>query len=713
MKNKTIGRLLAISLVLLSALCLLTAATPAFASEYSGTYKSIKYTISEGEVTVNGYTNTGISYFTIPEQIDGYPVTAIADGAFRNFSALTGINIKAPLKRIGNQAFMSCSKLTSITIPEGVTCIGDQAFMSCSKLTSITIPEGVTYIGDQALASCSALTAVSLPSSLEFVGDDLFYCSNRVTYTSYGHGLKYVGNKQNPYLVLAATMNYSGTVTLHPDTAIILDDAFAERNYITDLHIPPSVRFIGTGAFSKYSLSVSKGVHITDLESWCRITFATETSNPLYLGRALYLNGELIEELSIPEGIDKLGPYAFFFNAYVKSIDLPSTLTYVDPLAFKSCTGVERITVDEANPIYECYNNSIIEKNTRTLVLGCRSTTLEQDADIRAIGNNAFYECYITSITLPESVTSIGEYAFYSSDLQYIYIPDGVTIIGKHAFYNCTLLGPVTLPSKLSEIADYAFYGCRNLGGIVIPHGVTRIGICAFTNAYLYDFGVTIPYTVTSIGVTAFYQCQIPTVYYTGTLSQWNAVSISGNNDPIKSATWEHLHTGEWTLVSELSCTTPEIKERTCLGCRELLREEIPALGHDEYTAEAQAPTCTESGWDAYTACSRCAMSTYEELPALGHSGDEWVKIREATFTSAGLRGRICETCGAKEIQETPYKGDLDRDGGISNVDITLLLRELCGWNTAEPLEFADITGDGKINNRDIIALIQKLAERE
>lgn len=46
---------------------------------------------------------------------------------------------------------------------------------------------------------------------------------------------------------------------------------------------------------------------------------------------------------------------------------------------------------------------------------------------------------------------------------------------------------------------------------------------------------------------------------------------------------------------------------------------ELPALNHALEQHEAQAPTCTEIGWDAYETCSRCDHTTYTELPALNH----------------------------------------------------------------------------------------------
>ena len=45
----------------------------------------------------------------------------------------------------------------------------------------------------------------------------------------------------------------------------------------------------------------------------------------------------------------------------------------------------------------------------------------------------------------------------------------------------------------------------------------------------------------------------------------------------------------------------------------------VDALGHDNQKHNAKTPTCTESGWDAYTVCNRCGISTYEEKAATGH----------------------------------------------------------------------------------------------
>ena len=57
----------------------------------------------------------------------------------------------------------------------------------------------------------------------------------------------------------------------------------------------------------------------------------------------------------------------------------------------------------------------------------------------------------------------------------------------------------------------------------------------------------------------------------------------------------------------------------TCSRCAYTTYAELPAGGHDLIPHAAQAPTCTGKGWEAYDTCSRCDYTTYEELAALGH----------------------------------------------------------------------------------------------
>ena len=83
------------------------------------------------------------SVITVRAKYKDYPVTKIADSAFKNKTSLKKVTIANSVTNIGNSAFYGCSGLTSITIPDRVTSIGDYTFDGCCGLTSITIPDRV------------------------------------------------------------------------------------------------------------------------------------------------------------------------------------------------------------------------------------------------------------------------------------------------------------------------------------------------------------------------------------------------------------------------------------------------------------------------------------------------------------------------------------------------------------------------------------------
>ena len=131
----------------------------------------------------------------------------------------------------------------------------------------------------------------------------------------------------------------------------------------------------------------------------------------------------------------------------------------------------------------------------------------------------------------------------------------------------------------------------------------------------------------------------------------------------------------------EATCT----EDQVCTVCGAVLNA---ALGHALKEYEAQAPTCIEEGWEAYSVCSRCGYTTYTELPALGHQAGnaatcikpqvctmcsavlnaalgheiEVLEAVAATCTETGLsEGARCSRCGEvlAEQEQTPALGHL------------------------------------------------------
>ena len=95
----------------------------------------------------------------------------------------------------------------------------------------------------------------------------------------------------------------------------------------------------------------------------------------------------------------------------------------------------------------------------------------------------------------------------------------------------------------------------------------------------------------------------------------------------------------------------------TCSRCDYSTYAELPALDHGLIPHAGKAATCTESGWEAYDTCSRCDYSTYVELPAEGHDPIPHAG-KAATCTETGWKEYdTCSRCDYTTYQELDALG--------------------------------------------------------
>lgn len=143
--------------------------------EYSQTSYTVPETINGKPVTVIGYRAfspffPNLESITLPSTVN-----LIESFAFCECTALKSVNIPSGVTEIKEGTFQSCSSLVSINLPGSVTSIGDAAFSNCKSLDSIKIPDSVTSIGTAVFKNCSALTSVTLPNKLSKIPDSAFY----------------------------------------------------------------------------------------------------------------------------------------------------------------------------------------------------------------------------------------------------------------------------------------------------------------------------------------------------------------------------------------------------------------------------------------------------------------------------------------------------------------------------------------------------------
>lgn len=410
----------------------------------------------------------------------------------------TEIIIKAGTKNIQGGAFQHQSNLIAVTLPDGLTEIGDYAFDGCTFLNSIEIPNSVTRICEKAFRDCEDLETVKMSEGIKSIGEAAFRNCDRLV------NITIPGGTIDEYAF--ADCKRLKTVILGDKVTRLEHWAFCRCGALTSVTIGRGVTTIKDAFDGCSNLSA---VHISDMAAWCGIDFyysSGRSSNPLNnCAGNLYLNGEIVVDLVIPDGVTQINEYVFEGCSSIKSVKIPSSVKEIGWAAFRDCSNLKKAVLN--CPVIENFSYSPISE-------------IEIGDSVISIGNRAFRNLTnLTSIVIPDNVKSIGSSAFENCKaLSMVKLGRGIVSVGKEAFSGCVNITEVHLcdiaPWCNIDFADYRsnplccsrsklYLNGVLLTDLVIPDGVTKIKKYSF---YDESFSkVTIPSSVTSITKDAFY----------------------------------------------------------------------------------------------------------------------------------------------------------------------------------------------------------------
>jgi hypothetical protein len=191
---------------------------------------NLSYTINNGEVTIIGYIGTG-GAVVIPVTIEGKPVTAIANQAFKDKTTITSITLPDSVLSIGYEAFYHCEYLATVSFGSGVTTIGDWAFGHCYRLKSISIPNSVTSLGNGALSDCIELESVVLGNQVSSLGRYTFTNDYKLSSITLPASIASIGEQAFSHCTKLATINFQQSVPPSVNADSFMDVAAGAMGY--------------------------------------------------------------------------------------------------------------------------------------------------------------------------------------------------------------------------------------------------------------------------------------------------------------------------------------------------------------------------------------------------------------------------------------------------------------------------------------------------
>ncbi len=505
-------------------------------SNSDGVYNnSIKYIVSDDEITITGLVSYDIDYLYIPEEINGYKVTSIADESFDVSTRLSFIYIPSSVVYFENMFMMKDPSSIEFIKPifvayEGSTDIetisGFDFWFSNYDINDFVIIDSIIYVIENNEAK--VFKVFNDATMVTILNEVSGYTLTSIGFGSFGYSN--ITNIEIPNSVITIESNAfmsSALVSITFEEVSSLKTikrmAFYTCENLISITIPKSVITIEEVAFYQcsvitiYTSQSSKPTNWDD--EWsvdCIIVWESDSnSDGVYNNSIKYIvsDDEItitglvsydIDYLYIPEEINgykvtSIADESFDVSTRLSFIYIPSSVVYFENMfMMKDPSSIEFI-----KPIFVAYEGSTdietisgfdfwfsnYDINDFVIIDSIIYVIENNEAKVFKVFNDATMVTILNEVS-GYTLTSIGFGSFGYSNITNIEIPNSVITIESNAFMSSALVS-ITFEevSSLKTIKRMAFYTCENL------------------------ISITIPKSVITIEEVAFYQCSVITIY--------------------------------------------------------------------------------------------------------------------------------------------------------------------------------------------------------
>lgn len=655
----------------------------------------------------------------IPDEIDGLPVTEIADNVFvcdyddyymNHYVLLSAL--PSGLKVIGKNAFNGAI-IHNFELPEGIEVIGEHAFDS-SRIENLNIPASLKEIGDGAFAGCSLTGITVSPDSKYFTMEDKFLMNSDKTEII----CSLYDKRKTPWKIPSGVKKIRAC-------------AFPKSDFKKAVELPEGIEEIGDYAFSQVEISsINLPASLKKAGICClgynisEIVIDENNSNFTLEDGLLYSNTDkrvaasvlnsCPSKLVIREGTESIDDFSCAYHAGLSSVTLPESLKKIGANAF-TCSNFSDINLPEG-----------LEYIGSRAFVSTDISEINMPDTVTFLGDSAFENCEkLKKIKLSENLEAVYASSFAQTALAEITVPDSVKYLDNNAFSGCKIKkitltldlfksirtnynteyiirdadivedGPVfytadmktlikfrqefsennfVIPETVKTIDDYAFSDCYYVTKVVLPEGLKKIGTGAFRSCGLTE--ITVPESVENVGNDAFLFCD-----------ELLSAEFKGNNTEIGTGVFKNC----FKLCSvRLPEELEEIPENTFANTYKLNHLILPISLRTADNLPEAAETLiigknTETNPDVFAGLNN--LKYIAGTP--GSSAQKAAEAADIAFIPEYRR----------------FSADSSRDGRINILDMIYLRNYILNDGNTGNVILADTNLDGTVNVKDIIAL--------